>query len=331
MPTALRPLRAALVAVALAAPLGVAAPPARAAVVERIVAIVGERAILLSDLRERARPFLVRIEAELPPGARRSAAQSQLFKVLLDRMIDEELEQKAAQKARIAITSREIDEALARIARQNQTTVTELVSEAVRSGLNERQYRDEIRRQVLEARLISLRLQGRVRVTDEDLRSAYRELLSEERSKQKYRAAWIVLDAPAADSVARQAELRAQADRIVGDARRGDDFGALARRWSVDERTRDKAGDLGWRVPGQLALNVERALLALDVGDVSAPLRVGDKLVIVRMNEREETELPSFDEARNELGERVYLEKMNKARRQWLDGLRRRTHVDIRM
>ena len=30
-------------------------------------------------------------------------------------------------------------------------------------------------------------------------------------------------------------------------------------------------------------------------------------------------------------GERLYLEKMGKARRHWLDSLRRQTHVEIRL
>src|SRR5664280_2990320 len=49
---------------------------AMATIVERVVAVVGERAILMSDLRERARPFLVRIHQELPAGAQRAAAIS---------------------------------------------------------------------------------------------------------------------------------------------------------------------------------------------------------------------------------------------------------------
>ena len=51
-----------------------ASPIARANVAERVVAVVGEHAILLSDMHQRARPFLLQIHQKVPPGAQQAAA-----------------------------------------------------------------------------------------------------------------------------------------------------------------------------------------------------------------------------------------------------------------
>ena len=59
--------------------------------------------------------------------------------------------------------------------------------------------------------------------------------------------------------------------------------------------------------------------------------RRGDDFMIVRVESRTASQLPTFDEARRELGDRVYMDKMGQARRTWLDGLRRRNHVEIRL
>jgi peptidyl-prolyl cis-trans isomerase SurA len=67
------------------------------------------------------------------------------------------------------------------------------------------------------------------------------------------------------------------------------------------------------------------------VGESSQVVRMGDDFVIVRVNSRAASQLPTFDEARRELGDRVYMDKMGQARRTWLDGLRRRNHVEIRL
>jgi len=56
-----------------------------------------------------------------------------------------------------------------------------------------------------------------------------------------------------------------------------------------------------------------------------------DDFVIVRVNSRDASQLPTFDEARRELGDRVYMDKMSQARRTWLDSLRRRNHVEVRL
>jgi peptidyl-prolyl cis-trans isomerase SurA len=325
--TTRRLLAGALIA---AAYLFASARPARATVVEMIAAVVGERAILLSDVRERAKPLLVRIYQELPPGAQRNAATSQAYKTVVERMVDEELQQRAANRSKIVVDAREVDDAIARIAAQNGIDVDQLVTEAMKTGIDERSYRNEIRRQVLEAKLLNLRVQGRIRVGEEDMRAMYRRLVMDERKKLGFRAAWIRIDAPdsAHETLKRK---RALAESLADQARRGADFAALARQYSDDTSTRGRGGDLGKLQPGRLAPTIDTQVMALEEGQVSGVIRLGDSFFVVKLLSREDSELPLYTDAKNELAERVYLEKMGKARRAWLDGLRKQTHVEIRI
>jgi peptidyl-prolyl cis-trans isomerase SurA len=305
--------------------------PARATIVERVVAVIGEHAVWLSDLRARARPFLAKIYDEVPPGAERAAAISQMYKVLLQRMVDEQLEQRAADRAHIVVTEQEIDDALVKIAAQNNLTVPKLVQAAMSTGMTEQQYRREVRRQVLEAKLLNLRVQGRIRITEQDLRQAYRRIVVNDRKKRLFRGAWIEIHAPRTSPRARLDAKRALANRIAQLARQGVDFGELAQRYSDDKKTSQTGGLLARMKPDQLPPEVGRAALGLAVGEVSAPVRAGDDLVVIKVLERDPSDLPSFDEARAELSERVYLEKMNEAREHWLAGLRKQTHVETRL
>lgn len=302
---------------------------ASATVVERVVAVVGEKAILLSDVRDRAKPFLIRINEEIPAGAQRSAAISQAYKNVLDRMVDEELEQRAANRSKIQVDAREVDEAITRIASQNGISVDQLVNEALRSGLDRRQYRQEIRRQVLEAKLLNLRVQGRIRVSEEDVRGAYRRIVMDERKKLDIHVAWIRIDVPPGDRSALKAA-RDRAERIAAEARAGGSFADLARQNSDDVRTRDRGGDIGTIRPGQLSPAIDQTLAAMEPGQISGAVRGGDSIFVLRLIARQESELPTLEESKNDLAERVYLEKMAKARRAWLDGLRRSTYVKIR-
>jgi len=148
-------------------------PDAGATIVERVVAVVGERPILLSELRLRGRPHLWRIRASSPGGAQQAALESDMYRELLNRLIDERLEESAAGKARIAVSPEEIDNGIRQVAAQAKLQPSDLLAEAKRQGLSESDYRDEVRRQVLEGKLIQLRIRGRVRVTDDDARAAY--------------------------------------------------------------------------------------------------------------------------------------------------------------
>ncbi len=304
---------------------------AQATIVERVVAVIGERAILLSDVKERSRPYLVRIHNDVPPGAQRAAAISQVYKMMLTKMVDEQLEQRAANRAQIVVDAAEVDQAMARVAAQNNVSVERLIDEARRSGLDERQYRDELRRQLLQAKLVNLRLQGRIRVSDSDVERAYRKLVLEERNKLKFQAAKIVIQLPNTDDKSELTSRRALSEQIAAQAQAGADFAELARRYSQDPETRANGGLLAPTMPGQLARQLDRVALSLEAGETSRPIRIGNRLVILKLVERQASSLPSFEQARTELRQHVYLEKLNTARERWLESLRRQTHVEIRL
>jgi peptidyl-prolyl cis-trans isomerase SurA len=304
---------------------------ASASVVERVVAVVGEQALLLSELRDRAKPFLQQLGQQAEDESHRAAATSQLYARLLQRMVEDELEQKAANRANLTVTAAEIDDALTRIANQNGVPVVRVVEEATKSGLTEVAYRNELRRQLLEAKLLNLRIQGRLRVSEDDIRTAYQKLVVDERKQLGFRAAWIRIAAPRTLDAKALRTRRSEADRIVGEARTGADFAALARRHSADAATRETGGFLGRMKPGQMPPALDSIALGLDTGGISEPVRYGDDFVILKILGRDESQLPPLEEAKDELSQRVYLDKMNKARQHWMEGLRRQTHVEIRL
>lgn len=290
------------------------------------MATVGERAILLSDLRRRAEPFLLQVQQSVPSGAQRSAAISQVYKAVLQKIVDEELMEKAAAQAKVTVTPAEVDEALKRVAQQNNIPLEKVLAEAERAGMPEAKYREELRRQLLEAKLLNVRLQGRIRITDEDLRAAYQKLEIEERGQLGVRVAVIVIHGATHGT----SEARQLANAAVARARR-EDFASVARALSEDAGTRGTGGALAKTQPGALPPEFARAASTLAVGQVSAPFRSGGDFVILKVLERDASNLPDFESAKRELGERVYMDKMAQAKRGWLDNLRRQQHVDVRL
>jgi len=320
-----------------------AAPtPAAAVVVERVVAVVGDEAILLSQLRRRGEPFQRLIIKQVPIGAQRAAAESQMYRDLLGKMVEEELEEQAAAKAKITITAEEIDNALRTLAAQQGTSVAELVRAVEdKSGLTEVAYREEVRRQVLEGKMLSLRVKGRIRITEEEVRSTYQRSLREERERRDYRPAWVVLRILPGSSPAALAERQALAEDIARRARAGEDFAALAAKFSDDSGTREIGGDLKVRAPQKapaaiagrrqvLARELEDAIATLEPNDVSAPTRYGDAIVVIKLLSRQPSRYTDIEAARPEMMQRLQNELLVKERELWIQDLRRRTHVDER-
>ncbi len=83
--------------------------------------------------------------------------------------------------------------------------------------------------------------------------------------------------------------------------------------------------------PADLPPALARIAVGLDAGEVAPPVRVGDHYVVLKIVEREESSLPDYEEAKRELAERVYLEKMSVAKKSWIGTLRRQHHVEVRL
>jgi peptidyl-prolyl cis-trans isomerase SurA len=309
----------------------VAPRTAQATIVERVVAVVADKAILLSDLFQRARPFQLQVYSSVPEGASRNAALSQLYKQLVEKLVDEELQGREAVRANITVSSQEIQAAIERVAKQNEVTVEQLFEEAQKNGLNLTEYRQEIRRQLLDAKMLNLRVQGRMRISEDDMRATYRRLQQEERRKLEFRAAWIRLQIPPGSGSEGATRVRETAAQLSAQARAGADFADLARAHSSDAATRNQGGLLASMRPGELPADVDAALVGMEVGEVTPPLRQGDAWLVLKLVERAASEIPEYEKAKPQLQNRVYAEKMETTRRQWLDSLRKRTHVDIRL
>jgi peptidyl-prolyl cis-trans isomerase C len=77
------------------------------------------------------------------------------------------------------------------------------------------------------------------------------------------------------------------AQQIVTQAQQGGDFAALVREHSLDLATKENGGDLGWFPRGLVAPELEAAAFALQPGQVSGVVRLGEGYHIIQVVERE--------------------------------------------
>jgi peptidyl-prolyl cis-trans isomerase SurA len=124
--------------------------------IERVVALVDGEPIWLSDIRN-ATVILRRQLKTLPPGKRESARRD-MFEQLLDREIERRLIQKEARILGVTVGPEEVEKAVAMVAKQNAIDVPALMASVKKEGLTAASYRAELRYQVLEGKLLMLRM-----------------------------------------------------------------------------------------------------------------------------------------------------------------------------
>ncbi|MGH6645612.1 peptidylprolyl isomerase [Aquabacterium sp.] len=128
------------------------------------------------------------------------------------------------------------------------------------------------------------------------------------------------LDAKAA--VKRMDDIRKQ---IVGGQA---SFAQMARQYSEDGSAM-RGGDLGWTAPGQFVPEFEKALLALQPGQVSEPVTTRFGVHLIQLIERKEVELS--DAQKNEAARNVLREqRFEAAYDEWSKELRAAAYVELR-
>jgi len=330
--------RRALPALAAAAVVA-AAPRAQATIVERVVAVIGERPVLWTDLLRRAVAGRVQIRQQTRDPNVISVQEQEMYKELLERMIDDRLEEQQADRAHIKVTPDEIDRAISNIAAQAQAqqqrpvTAADVMAEVRRRGLTEQDFHDEIHRQILEGKLIELRVRPRVRVTDQDAHSTYTRWVDELRDQEPMDVRLLPLRVlPASTQEQVQARMTLAAE-LARRARSGEDFCQLVAQFSDDVPTRTKCGSHGPQPFATLLPAIQGAVRSLNAGEVSDPIavQIGQEEVILVLMPMGQARVPPFAEVKDEMTQKALMEGLERARKQWLQELRRNVYVDIRL
>ena len=140
-------------------------------------------------------------------------------------------------------------------------------------------------------------LASQVVPTDADLQKLYDDNRAMYVREESRRARHIVIGV---DEGGDDAAALKTAETVVAEARAGKDFAALAKQYSTDP-TKEQGGDLGFVTKAQFEGPIGDALFAMNVGDVSAPVKSQYGYHILKLEEIQPTEERPFAEVRAEL------------------------------
>jgi peptidyl-prolyl cis-trans isomerase SurA len=292
---------------ALLLALSAAARPAVAQdsvhVVDRIVAIVGSRAILASEVEEEFIQAQVQAQASNAPFPTDSSGRLALRRDILKRMVDDELlVQEARRDTSVRVTEQEVQDAVEQSVqnvRRGFPSEAEFQRQLRAAGFaSQEEWRrwlaDQQRRQIYGQRLIeSLRQAGKLRSitpTEEQMRGVFEANRASIQDRPPSVGFRQIVIAPQADSAARR-EARRLADSLVGAIIAGADFAALARQFSQDSASRASGGELGWFRRGVMVKEFERVAFAMRPGQTSAPVETEFGFHVIRVERTQPAEV----------------------------------------
>jgi len=257
--------------------------------VDRVVAVVGDSVVLMSEVEEEVLTYLASL-GQPPPED--SAVFNQLRRQVLDHKVRTLLLVQAALRDSVDVPADEVQKHVDfQIADRQRAMGGEAVfmRALVQQGLTLAEYRDilarEIRRDGIVQQYIATLQRNRrpPPVTEDEVRAFFEA----QRANLGRRPATLTFEqvvvAPRASDSARTAA-RDRALEILGELRRGADFEALARRHSDDPGTKDRGGNLGWFRRGDMVPQFDSAAFALPPGQLSGVVESSYGFHIIRVD-----------------------------------------------
>ncbi len=257
----------AFAALTLAAATFAAARPAYAepVLIDRIVAVVNDGVILQSEL-DRAISIST---GQLRDRGIATPPENVLRTQVLDRLINTRVQTQKAQEGGIRIDDRELNEVLANIAQQNKMSLAQFAEAVRKDGMDFLAVREQIRDEVLIARVRQQEVDSRAVVTDQDIDLFLAN--PQNLDDAEYRLSVILVAVPEGATPEQREVARSKALALKARLDKGEDFAQLAAAES-DGQQALQGGDLDWRKGANLPGVFATAAPKLKTGEVSGVL-----------------------------------------------------------
>jgi len=282
-------------------------------VVDRVVAVVNDDIITMSDLQ------------------REMQKQNEIAdqRLMLEGMIDRKLQMIAAKRNGIEVSERELTEAIGDIIKRNNLTTGEFELALAKEGLTLEQYRAELREQMTLSRLFNKYVRTGLVVDEAEVRAFYDKNTKQYALPEEVKVRHLVVAVPENASPAQVQAAQEKAAALMERIGKGEDFVRLIREHSGSP-TAKQDGDLGFLQRGHAIPELEEAAKNLKPGEFAGPVRCDDGFHIIRVEDIRTPAQP-FEKVKEEISRMLFEQKMENTYRAFLQTLRSESHIENRL
>lgn len=246
--------------------------------IDRIAAIVDESAIMQSELDARMDSVKRQMGGQMPPD-------SLLRPQVLERLILENIQLQMAERGGVQVTDQQLTDTVKRIAQQNGMTLEQFSAALKKDGLSYKEAVEQIRTEMIISRVQKFQVNNRVQISQQDIDYFLASKAGQMATEAEYRLSHILISIPSQASPAEIKKARKKADAIIAEIKAGKDFQQQAIETS-NGRNALKGGDLGWRKQAQLPSLFADAVIDLEPGQVSDPIKSASGFHIIQIADK---------------------------------------------
>lgn len=302
---------------------------AQAEIIDRIIAVINDEIITLSELNQAFETYRKRIEENLK-GQERARMLEEARMVMLNRMIDQTLVEQEARKAGFVIKDEEVMEMIRDFISKRNISMEDFLQNLARDGTDIEAYKKEMRDHLARMRLVGRAIKSKITISEEEIGDYYRKNKNLYEGKETVRIKQIVLLFPRNVNTETKEKLKADMDTLRSRIMNGEPFELLAANFSQGPEAAS-GGDIGFIERGGIFPAIENAAFSLNKDEISTIIESPIGFHIIKVVDRRGAGTKSIESVRAEIREKIEEEKMQQRYAEWIKELRNKAHIEIKI
>ncbi len=325
-----------------------------AEVVDNTLAIVNGEPLMSSEFNKILMPILEQQRTMVPISEQSEAKINELKNKVLDQKVEQMLLIQEAKKAKIKIPKREIEEAINQV-KKRFPSEDDFNKELKKEGLSQVQFEKRLEEQLMSMKLVEREMKSTInQPTEADVKAFYNNVRAKMKGEPVNLSAQ---DAETVDAVAKllkrmsseqirvrqifikcdknadPADVKAALSRVASvkkELANGASFADLSEKYSEDQLLRQRRGDMGLVIRGDLTKELETPAFTMNVGQYTKEaIKTDAGYHFIRVEERKASSSFTFDDIKKDLAEVLYQQNGKKAYDKWISGLKAKANIKI--
>jgi len=322
---------------------------------DKTLAVVNGEPLMNSEFVKIASPIIEQQMQITPVSEQTEAKLNDLKNQILNQKIDQMLLIQEAKKAKIKVQKREVNDAVNQIKRRFASDA-DFNAELKKEEITYAQFEKRIEEQLMSMRYVEQTMKNKVKQpTEQECKSFYENVRKQMRgeavnvpadqkelinnvavllkrmSSEQVRVRQIFIKSGKNDTAEEKKAALARVATVKKElANTSLSFADISGKYSEDEALRQRKGDMGVIVKGDLAKPLEDAVFKLMVGEwTKEPIKSDYGYHFFRVEERKASTNFVYDDVKKDLMEVLYQQNTKKAYDQWLESLKAKATIKI--
>lgn len=298
-------------------------------IVDRIVAIVNDEVITLSEMEGYRKSFFrlsIKEDDWLSTEFDLLDVRHQALNVLIDeRLIDQEVNRK-----KITVKHKELKETLESLRQEKGWSQSQLEMALKAQGLTHEAYTTEVEKGLKRTKLINRVVKSKIEIKEEDLRTYYETHSKDYIADESIRITHVLLPLPSNPTKDQEEAALSRAKDILERVEQGEDFATLAHQYSRNTPG-VQGGDIGYFKKGEMIPAIEKKAFSLEVGEVGGPIRTPGGVVLVTVTDKKGGGPIPLAKIKKRVEKDYYTSELKRRYREWVNKLKEKSFIEVKL